>query len=65
MAKKRIGILTGGGDVAGLNSVIKTVAYRSSENDIELIGLRRGWEALTQPPGYGPCIGQPSGESMP
>src|SRR5262245_20827765 len=47
MAKKRIGILTGGGDVAGLNSVIKTVVYRGSENDIEVVGLRRGWEALT------------------
>jgi ATP-dependent phosphofructokinase / diphosphate-dependent phosphofructokinase len=47
MAKKRIGILTGGGDVPGLNSVIKTVTYRSSENDVEVIGLRRGWEALT------------------
>ena len=47
MAKKRIGILTGGGDVPGLNSVIKTVTYRSSEDDIEVIGLRRGWEGLT------------------
>ena len=47
MAKKRIGILTGGGDVPGLNSVIKTVTYRSSENDIEVVGFRRGWEALT------------------
>jgi ATP-dependent phosphofructokinase / diphosphate-dependent phosphofructokinase len=47
MAKKRIGILTGGGDVPGLNAVIKTVTYRSSENDIEVVGLRRGWEALT------------------
>src|SRR4029453_12981018 len=47
MAKRRIGILTGGGDVPGLNSVIKTVTYRSSVNDIEVIGLRRGWEALT------------------
>ena len=47
MAKKRIGIFTGGGDVPGLNSVIKTVTYRSSENDIEVVGLRRGWEALT------------------
>ena len=35
MTKRRIGILTGGGDVPGLNSVIKTVTYRSSENDIE------------------------------
>ena len=33
MAKKRIGILTGGGDVPGLNSVIKSVTYRGSEND--------------------------------
>src|SRR5438309_11843021 len=47
MAKKRIGILTGGGDVPGLNSSIKTVTDRSSENDIEVLGLRRGWEALT------------------
>src|SRR5258708_31769602 len=47
MAKKRIGILTGGGDVPGLNAVIKSVTYRGSENDIEVIGLRRGWEALT------------------
>jgi ATP-dependent phosphofructokinase / diphosphate-dependent phosphofructokinase len=47
MAKRRIGILTGGGDVPGLNSVIKTVTYRSSEDDIEVIGFRRGWEGLT------------------
>jgi ATP-dependent phosphofructokinase / diphosphate-dependent phosphofructokinase len=47
MHKKRIGILTGGGDVPGLNSVIKTVTYRSSEDDVEVIGLRRGWEGLT------------------
>jgi ATP-dependent phosphofructokinase / diphosphate-dependent phosphofructokinase len=44
---RRIGILTGGGDVPGLNSVIKTVVYRSSEIGCEVIGLRRGWEALT------------------
>ena len=33
MASKRIGILTGGGDVPGLNTVIKNVVYRASEND--------------------------------
>ncbi|MDA8237142.1 MAG: 6-phosphofructokinase [Chloroflexi bacterium] len=43
----RIGILTGGGDVPGLNSVIKSVVYRSSELGYEVIGLRRGWQALT------------------
>jgi 6-phosphofructokinase len=37
MDKKRIGILTGGGDVPGLNAVIKTVTYRSSENNIDVI----------------------------
>ncbi|HSM78874.1 MAG TPA: 6-phosphofructokinase [Bryobacteraceae bacterium] len=44
---KRIGILTGGGDVPGLNSVIKEVTYRATENDREVIGIRRGWEGLT------------------
>src|SRR6516225_7235751 len=47
MATKRIGILTGGGDVPGLNSVIKEVVYRGTENDCEIMGLRRGWEGLT------------------
>src|SRR5450432_4090764 len=47
MAGKRIGILTGGGDVPGLNSVIKTVVYRGSEIGCEVIGIRRGWEGLT------------------
>src|SRR4249919_2730426 len=47
MAAKRIGILTGGGDVPGLNSVIKTVVYRASEIGCEVIGIRRGWEGLT------------------
>ncbi len=47
MARKRIGVLTGGGDVPGLNAIIKTVTYRGSEDDIEVVGLRRGWEALT------------------
>ena len=44
---RRIGILTGGGDVPGLNSVIKSVVYRSTELGYEVLGLRRGWEALT------------------
>lgn len=47
MSNDRIGILTGGGDVPGLNSVIKSVVYRSSEMGREVIGIRRGWEGLT------------------
>ena len=47
MPGKRIGILTGGGDVPGLNSVIKSVVYRATENNGEVVGIRRGWEGLT------------------
>jgi 6-phosphofructokinase len=47
MARKRIGILTGGGDVPGLNAVIKNVVYRGSDNNCEVVGIRRGWEGLT------------------
>jgi ATP-dependent phosphofructokinase / diphosphate-dependent phosphofructokinase len=47
MAIKRIGILTVAGDVPGLNAVIKSATYRSSENDIDIFGIRRGWETLT------------------
>ncbi len=43
----RIGILTGGGDVPGLNSVIKSVVYRGSALGCEVTGIRRGWEGLT------------------
>lgn len=45
---KKIGILTGGGDVPGLNSVIKSVVYRSTaQAGFEVLGIRRGWEGLT------------------
>jgi ATP-dependent phosphofructokinase / diphosphate-dependent phosphofructokinase len=45
--QRRIGILTGGGDVPGLNSVIKSVTYRATELGYEVLGIRRGWEGLT------------------
>ncbi len=44
---KRIGILTGGGDVPGLNSVIKGVVYRATASGWDVTGIRRGWEGLT------------------
>jgi ATP-dependent phosphofructokinase / diphosphate-dependent phosphofructokinase len=47
VAARRIGILTGGGDVPGLNAVIKSVVYRATELGYEVIGIRRGWEGLT------------------
>jgi 6-phosphofructokinase len=47
MPGKRIGILTGGGDVPGLNAVIKNVVYRSESDNHQVVGIRRGWEGLT------------------
>ena len=44
---KRIAILTGGGDVPGLNAVIKSVVYRATEAGYTALGIRRGWEGLT------------------
>src|SRR5581483_3373511 len=43
---KRIGILTGGGDVPGLNAAIKSFVWRLEEQGHEIIGLRRGWASL-------------------
>jgi len=43
----RIGILTGGGDVPGLNPVIKSVVYGGSEFRRQVVGIRKGWEGLT------------------
>jgi len=44
----RIGILTGGGDVPGLNPCIKAVVNRVVHDGHEVIGLRRGWAALLE-----------------
>jgi ATP-dependent phosphofructokinase / diphosphate-dependent phosphofructokinase len=47
MSIKRIGVLTGGGDVPGLNSAIKGIVEAGFERDYEIVGIRRGWEGLT------------------
>jgi 6-phosphofructokinase len=45
---KRIGILTGGGDVPGLNAVIKTVVQRCVEDRIRVTGILRGWQGIVE-----------------
>jgi ATP-dependent phosphofructokinase / diphosphate-dependent phosphofructokinase len=42
----RIGILTGGGDVPGLNPCIKALVNRAEAEGQEVIGIRRGWGGL-------------------
>jgi 6-phosphofructokinase 1 len=49
MAKKKpgvIGILTGGGDVPGLNPAIRAVTVRAIREGYQVIGLKRGWGGL-------------------
>jgi 6-phosphofructokinase len=49
MTKKKqgvIGILTGGGDVPGLNPAIRAVTIRALREGYQVIGLRRGWGGL-------------------
>jgi len=44
--KGRIAILTGGGDVPGLNPAIRAVTIRALREGYEVIGIRRGWAGL-------------------
>src|SRR5690349_3689744 len=42
----RIGILTGGGDVPGLNACIRSVVLSADDLGWEVVGFRRGWEGV-------------------
>jgi 6-phosphofructokinase 1 len=44
--KKRVAILSGGGDVPGLNAAIKSFVRRMTDDGHDVIGLRRGWASL-------------------
>jgi 6-phosphofructokinase len=46
--QKVIGILTGGGDVPGLNPAIRAVTIRALREGYQVIGLRRGWAGVTE-----------------
>jgi len=43
-----IAILTGGGDVPGLNPCIKALVYRGIEEGFRIVGIRRGWAGLLE-----------------
>jgi len=46
--KGTIGILTGGGDVPGLNPAIRAVTVRALREGYRVLGLRRGWAGLIE-----------------
>jgi len=43
-----IAVLTGGGDVPGLNPCIKTIVYRADAEGMKVLGIRRGWAGLLE-----------------
>ena len=43
-----IAILTGGGDVPGLNPAIRAVTIRANREGYQVIGLRRGWAGIME-----------------
>ena len=59
MEKRRIGVLTGGGDCAGLNSAVKWVVKTALDDRLqnmrsiqyEVVGIRDGWKGLVAPDG--------------
>lgn len=59
--KPVVGILTGGGDVPGLNPCIKALVYRAASEGIDVIGIRRGWAGILEykpddPDGNRKCV---------
>src|SRR5579883_1913752 len=44
---RSLGVLTGGGDVPGLNAAIKALVYRAEPMGIRVMGLRAGWEGIS------------------
>lgn len=68
-AKPTIAILTGGGDVPGLNPCIKTLVYRGHSEGLEVLGIRRGWAGLLEynpedPESAGNCVMRLSPEEV-
>ncbi len=44
----RIGVLTGGGDCPGLNAAIRAIVRRANADEVEVLGIRSGWQGLVE-----------------
>jgi len=44
----RIGVLTGGGDCPGLNAAIRAIVRRAYTDEVEVLGIRNGWQGLVE-----------------
>jgi 6-phosphofructokinase 1 len=45
---KRIGVLTGGGDAAGMNTALRAVVRTARRHKVEVVGIERGWLGLAE-----------------
>ena len=61
MAKGTVAILTGGGDVPGLNPAIRAITIRALREGYRVIGIRRGWGGLVD---YDPTPGADNSENV-
>lgn len=48
MARRRLGVLTGGGDTSALNATLKGIALEAEQHGYELIGIEAGWAGMLQ-----------------
>jgi len=61
MSKGTIGILTGGGDVPGLNPAIRAITIRALRDGYQVVGIRHGWGGLVD---YSRETGADNGEQV-
>lgn len=61
MSKGTIGILTGGGDVPGLNPAIRAITIRALREGYRVVGLRRGWGGIVD---YDPASGADNSQNV-
>ncbi len=48
MSLVKVAVLTGGGDCPGLNAVIRAIVRRGEQRNLEIMGIRDGWEGLLE-----------------
>src|SRR5688500_16707021 len=60
-SKRTIAILTGGGDVPGLNPAIRAITIRALREGCRVVGIRRGWAGLVD---YSPEKGADNTENV-
>ena len=56
--KKRLGILTSGGDCPGLNAVIRGAVKTAERHGMEMVGFIKGYEGLVDPVTFIPLNSQ-------